>query len=290
MSHLPSLTALRAFEAAARYENFREAAEELNVTHGAVAQQIRGLEADLKTPLFQRLTRGVKLTPEGRAYAADIRQGLHTLKDATNKVLGKAEKTALVLSVTPSFASCWLLPRLPGFSDLSKVDLQVSASEATSDVVGGEADLAIRQSPPPYAKGITHKLLFPGDNVIVGLPNLIRGIVTVEDLCDSNLLHDGHAGWAGYFARNLGVVPDKVENGLRFNQAAMCIRMACGGEGIALVPKILVQKELADGTLVEFSGPAPDAGSGFYLVWSEKHGCRRDVSRVCDWLLQQADA
>ncbi len=290
MVQIPSLAALRAFEAAARHENFRLAAEELFVTHGAVAQQIRGLEADLKTALFKRLSRGVQLTEAGETYAKEIRSALRILRDATGAIAADSGKTSITLSVTPSFASCWLLPRLGRFSDGSGIELQVSASEDMADLLSGDADLAVRQSPPPFGKGADHKLLLTGANVIVGQPDLMQTMATVDDLAQANLLHDGHGGWPKYFARHLGEIPTFVEKGLRFNQAAMCIRLACDGDGLALVPEVLVRREIENGALKVFAGPAPDPGSGFYLVWPIKHSRRRDVSRVCDWLLREADA
>ncbi|MGB0900890.1 LysR substrate-binding domain-containing protein [Halocynthiibacter sp.] len=287
MPFIPSIAALRAFEAAARHENFRKAAEELHITHGAVAQQIRGLEADLKTHLFQRLTRGVRLTPSGKEYAERVLEGLTILRDATDDVMGKAQNTPLILTATPSFANCWLLPRLARFSEHSTINLQVSASETVVNLLAGEADLAIRQSPPPYGRGIAHQNLLSGRNVIVGAPNWMRGKKIVEDLMDTDLLHDGHGGWPGYFQQHLGELPAGAGDGLRFNQAAMCIRLACDGKGVALVPEALVQNEISEGRLEVFEGPQPQDGAGFYLVWPEKHGRRRDVSRVCDWLVTE---
>ncbi|RVB52180.1 LysR family transcriptional regulator, partial [Mesorhizobium sp. M7A.F.Ca.CA.004.06.1.1] len=105
---LPPLNALRAFEASARHLNFRIAAEELNVTQGAVAQHIRGLEADLGTKLFERLPRGLALTDEGRAYVPNIRRAFDLISEAT--LLLRPEPARLTISVTPSFATKWLIP------------------------------------------------------------------------------------------------------------------------------------------------------------------------------------
>lgn len=290
MAYLPSLSALRAFEAAARHENFRIAAEELHLTQGAVAQQIRGLEADLKVDLFKRLPRGVALTEAGQTYAVKVRAGLQMLQEATDDLIPGQRNSELILSTTPSFASCWLLPRLSGFPGKDRIALQVRASEAIVDLLTGEADLAIRHAPPPYAKGLKYRLLSEGKNVIVGRPDLIAGMQHLKDLISAGLLHDGHAGWSGYFRQYAADLSGDVEKGMRFNQAAMCIRLACNGDGVALVPEVLVEQEIRDGALAVFNGPAPEKGSDFYLVWSEKHGRRRDVSRVCDWLLREAES
>jgi LysR family transcriptional regulator, glycine cleavage system transcriptional activator len=110
---LPPLNALRAFEASARHLNFRVAAEELGVTQGAVAQHVRGLEADVGVKLFERLPRSLALTPTGRGYAAQLRRAFELITDATATL--RPEPQRLTISVTPTFASKWLIPRLPHF-------------------------------------------------------------------------------------------------------------------------------------------------------------------------------
>ena len=111
---LPPLNALRAFEASARHLNFRLAAEELGVTQGAVAQHVRGLEADLGIKLFDRLPRTLALTGVGRSYAAQLRRAFDLLTQATATL--RPEPLRLTISVSPTFASKWLIPRLPDFT------------------------------------------------------------------------------------------------------------------------------------------------------------------------------
>src|SRR6476660_2452633 len=108
---LPPLNALRAFEVAARHLNFRLAAEELGVTQGAVAQQVRGLETVLGLKLFERHARSLALTEAGRSYVGNICRAFELISDATDAL--KPEPRHVTISVTPSFASHWLIPRLP---------------------------------------------------------------------------------------------------------------------------------------------------------------------------------
>jgi LysR family glycine cleavage system transcriptional activator len=110
---LPALNALRAFEVAARHLNFRLAAEELGVTQGAVAQHVRALEAQLGLQLFDRNPRSLSLTPAGRGYVGHIRRAFEIISDATARL--RPEPRHLTISVTPTFATRWLLPRLPAF-------------------------------------------------------------------------------------------------------------------------------------------------------------------------------
>ena len=113
-AQLPSLNAIRAFEAASRHLNFRLAAEELGVTQGAVAQHVRGLEDSLGVRLFDRLPRTLALTEQGRAYAGTVRRAFELIVEATASV--RPQPLRLQISVTPTFAAKWLLPRLPDFA------------------------------------------------------------------------------------------------------------------------------------------------------------------------------
>src|SRR5580700_3554040 len=129
---LPPLNALRAFEASARHLNFRLAAEELGVTQGAVAQHVRGLEADLAIKLFDRLPRTLALTGPGRSYAAQLRRAFDLMMQATAAL--RPEPLRLTISVSPTFASKWLIPRLPDFTTAHpEIELQILASESLSN-------------------------------------------------------------------------------------------------------------------------------------------------------------
>src|SRR5690606_9548735 len=129
LDSLPPLKSLRAFEAAARHLSFRLAAEELHVTQAAVAQQVRGLEAWLGVQLFKRLPRRLALTDRGLSYSHDVRQALERIALATTAVRLPAPNS-VTLSVTPTFASKWLMPRLSAFVDAHPgIDLRVQASE-----------------------------------------------------------------------------------------------------------------------------------------------------------------
>ena len=148
---LPNLNSLRMFDAAARHLNFRLAADELHLSQGAVAQQVRRLEADLGHKLFQRHARGLSLTDTGRSYHQPVRQALALIEDATN-TLAPAEQR-VTLSVPPSFASKWLVPRLPEFEAAHPgIELRVLAEEALSNFKRDGIDLAIRLA--PLRKGI----------------------------------------------------------------------------------------------------------------------------------------
>src|SRR5437773_8553538 len=113
--HLPSLLALRAFEAAARHLSFTDAAAELNVTQGAISRHVKTLETQLRVPLFRRLPRALELTPEGASYYPALREALDTMEHATRRVFSRRHEQVLTLSVLPTFAMSWMIPRLSSF-------------------------------------------------------------------------------------------------------------------------------------------------------------------------------
>ena len=147
---LPNLNTLRMFDAAARHLTFADAAAELHLTQGAVAQQVRKLEADLGLALFRRHARGLSLTDAGRSYSSPVRQALALIEEATATL--RPATTKITLSVTPSLAAKWLVPRLSRFArEHPQIALNIRADETLADLRSDGVDLAIRQTAPPFA-------------------------------------------------------------------------------------------------------------------------------------------
>ena len=220
MSRLPPLKALRAFEAAGRHLNFRLAAEEIGVTHGAVAQQVRGLEAALNVKLFDRLPRGLALTEEGRKYLAPVQRAFQLIADATDDL--RPQKAVLTVSVTPSFASKWLVPRLGQFTDSNPdVDVQVVASQGLANFQSDGVDIAIRQGRPPFGPGLTAELLYPFEFYAVCSPILQGGnhpIRKPEDIVHHVLLHDAHGLWPVFLEKACSGRPMAISRTVKFSQ------------------------------------------------------------------------
>lgn len=171
-SRLPPLNALRAFEVSARHLNFRAAADEIGVTQGAVAQQVRHLEDVLGLKLFERLPRGLALTHDGAAYFSDVQRALHAIADATDKLVKR--RAALTISTTPSFASKWLIPRLAQFTDAHPdYDVRVIADPQIATFRHDGVDLAIRYGKPPFGKHLATHALFPLDVYAVCSPSVL---------------------------------------------------------------------------------------------------------------------
>src|ERR1700687_1586543 len=142
---LPPMQALRAFEAAARMRSLTRAAESLHLTHGAISHQIKSLEADFGVRLVERAGRGIRLTDEGERFATRVRAVLSDLGDAVREVTERANPRQLRVSVIPSFAARWLLPRIGRFfAAHPDIDLDVSSNMTNVDFQGGAADVATR--------------------------------------------------------------------------------------------------------------------------------------------------
>lgn len=149
--HLPPLNALKAFEAAARHLSVKMAADELCVTPGAVSQMLKSLETHLGVKLFERVTRGIYLTDAGRDYLPAVRNAFRQIAEASRRVMASNDSGMLTVSVTPFFASAWLLPRMHSFQEISpEIDLQIVASSTLADFSRGSVDVAVRHGDGRY--------------------------------------------------------------------------------------------------------------------------------------------
>ncbi|KAF1038704.1 MAG: Glycine cleavage system transcriptional activator [Burkholderia lata] len=285
-SRLPPLNALRAFEVSARHLNFRAAADEIGVTQGAVAQQVRHLEDVLGLKLFERLPRGLALTHDGAAYFSDVQRALHAIADATDKLVKR--RAALTISTTPSFASKWLIPRLAQFTDAHPdYDVRVIADSQMATFRHDGVDLAIRYGKPPFGKHLATHALFPLDVCAVCSPALLAAPASPRALAGHVLLHDAHDLWPEFLA----ALPEPVDldphKGLRFNQTSLAIDAAVAGQGIALATDPLVERDIAAGRLCKPFDFAFPLSVGFYLVYPAE---RRDDDAIVvmrEWMAAQ---
>lgn len=288
----PSLNALRVFEVVSRHASFRLGAEELGVTQAAVAQQIRGLEASLGIKLFERLPRGLALTDAGRTYVASIRKAFELIDEATRAL--RPEPTHLTISVTPSLASRWLIPRLSHFTEAHPgIDLRVLATERLSHFHNDGVDIAVRYGRPPFGPGLNAELLFDQRIVAVGSPALLDNLgmpQRVDDLRDYMLLHDAHNLWPQFIAQAfdqpLAIPPKNV----RFNQTSLAIEAAIAGQGLALASHFFVQDDIRAGRLKCITAHELGMDTGFYLVWPRKSRQPTAQAVVRQWLMAQAGA
>ena len=175
MRQLPPLNALRAFEAAARHMSFSKAAEELNVTPAAISQQIRALEDIVGVKLFRRLTRALLLTDAGRAALPAMTEGLDLLAEGYQDMRRQEEAGVLTISVAPSLAAKWLVPRLEGFRALHpQFDIRIDATDRLADFERGDVDVALRYGDGKY-DGMDVRCLMSELSTPVCSPALLEG-------------------------------------------------------------------------------------------------------------------
>lgn len=286
---LPSLNGLKAFEVSARHHSFRLAAEELGVTQGAVAQQVRGLEAELGVKLFERMPRSLVLTGEGRGYFADIRRAFEIIAQATGDL--KPQPVRLTISTTPTFASKWLIPRLPDFTARHPdLDLHILATERMSGFQADGVDLAVRYGRPPFGPGLATELLFEQEIIAVCSPVLLlerKPPTTSEELAGYVLLHDAHNSWPEFIDRHFGGAAQAPYKGISFNQTSHAIEAAIAGQGIVLANRDFVARDLAEGRLIQIVEGSLSGPSDFYMVWP-RYRKSAALETVIAWLGEEA--
>ncbi len=289
MSTLPSLNALHAFDHAGRFLNFRAAADAMGVTQGAVAQHIRQLESDLGVQLFRRQPKGLLFTAEGRSYHARISAAFAELKSATDML--KPEPGKVLVSVTPTFAAKWLIPNLPSFSaQHPKIDLRILATEALSSFHRDGIDLAIRQGTPPFGAALTADQLFRQEVIAVASPALLQRHTLGEqkpDLTALPRIFDAHDLWPE-FLRQIGM-PNTDGHGLRLSQTALAVDAALAGQGVALVSRFLVERDLQRGDLVQVTDHTLTGTQDFYLLSERRSRSDPAIQAVRGWLLSKAE-
>ncbi|WP_311946854.1 LysR substrate-binding domain-containing protein [Halomonas piscis] len=280
---LPPLNALRAFEVSGRRLNFRAAAEELGVTQGAVAQQVRALEEHLGQTLFQRLPRGLALTSQGATYLMDVTRAFDTLGDATGRLLERP--TTVTISVTPTFAAKLLIPRLAELNAaLPGVELRTVATETLSDFDRDQVDIAVRLARPPFPSGLQAKLLFHQELIAVASPHLTKDLplpLSAERLRQLPLLHDAHDHWP-LFLRTGGRLSGAV-----FSQTTLALDAALAGQGVALACRAFVAGDLETGRLVQVTDKTMTKGPSYFLVRKRSPPLFDSTDAVWEWCLSR---
>ncbi|WP_243613853.1 LysR substrate-binding domain-containing protein [Shimia aestuarii] len=284
MTELPPLNSLRAFDAAGRRLSFRSAADELGVTQGAVAQQVRQLEAHLDVVLFERVPKGLAFTPVGRSYHNRIAGVFADLRAATAEL--KPEPNKVLISVTPTFAAKWLIPNLPGFTAAHPdIDLRILATEKVSSFHSDGIDLAVRQGSPPFGASLDAMLIFKQSLIAVAAPKFTKKGDTLLDpdkLARMPKVHDTHDQWPSYLSY-LGVQEQSPRH-LRLSQTSLAVDAAIAGQGLALVSRFLVAHDLEAGRLVEVGAAWDEDGSDFYVLMPRADKNNASAVNVVAWL------
>ncbi len=306
MRRLPSLDTLRAFESAARHLNFTKAANELHVTQSALSQRIGALEAELGFPLFLRRGRQIDLTPRGAAIAQAMGRAMAEITRAFVGLEESEGARTLVISVLPSFATRWLMPRLMGFQSAHpSLEVQVNAEGRLIDLTASEADLALRFGTGRYPG---HHVDFVMDDYVVPVaqPALLaahkanvagktpfdaEALARLPLIFDSAVERDASGtDWRSWF-ENAGVANPPRPTGLRFSQADLMLQAAAQGQGVALARYSLVHDDLASRRLVPVLKDAMlRARYDYYLVCLPEKAERPAVAAFRAWLHAEARA
>ena len=287
---LPPLNGLKAFEAAARRESFTRAAEELNVTQGAVSHQVKALEDTLGLKLFHRERQRLILTEAGRDYLAVVRDALDRIAVGTKRLLQRQEGGVLTVSTSPDFAAKWLVNRLSRFADKHpEVDLRVSATTHYVDFAREDVDIAIRHGdgnwPGLHVERLYSERLFP-----VCSPNLVAGrnrITKAAHLLKFPLLRlEDAKNWTRLF--EAAGVKASVGPGPVLNRASMLIDAAIDGQGIALARTALAAWDLINGRLVRPIEVSLRMTNTYWIACPKAASNVPKIATFRDWVLAEA--
>ncbi|MEX7638692.1 LysR substrate-binding domain-containing protein [Serratia marcescens] len=289
MSERLPLHVLPTFVIAARLENLRATAQQVHLTHGAVSQQIQLLEQSVGYPLFERRGRGVRLNAAGKEMLAAVEPALQALQQGVARARRAAASQTLRISVLPSFAHYWLLPRLPAFHEAcADIALDIDASLTLQDLSQRGFDAAIRIGNGQWA-GLQAQRIASGDVLPVASPDMaLQWGTAFENGGDVPLLEHDVSPWRAWFNTQGRSLCGRQQ--ALFNDAGLLIRAAEQGFGIALAKKLLVQDAIAAGRLVALAAPCRLSDDDVYLVWPQTAGLTPAVLRLLQWLQQQLAA
>ena len=292
--HLPSLAALRVFEAAGRYLSFTDAAAELCVTTSAVSRQVRALEEELGRKLFERQPRGLALTREGAAYLAEVGEALRRLEDASRALRGDRSRRRLRLSVLASFAGNWLVPRLPAFERAHPgIDVAMEATTRYADFARDPVDVAIRFGTGPW-EGLHAEALFPLEFYPACRPDRIEGdppLRRPEDLARHTWLEEIHVprAWP-LWLEAAGVVDLQPVRRLVYDHAQLMIDAAMAGQGVALTSDVIAERALREGRLARPFALAVASPWTYHLVMRPEDREAPAVRVFRDWIVGEMRA
>jgi LysR family glycine cleavage system transcriptional activator len=297
-SPLPPLSALRAFEAAARHMSFSKAADELHVTPAAISHQIHALEQDLGVMLFRRLNRSIELTPSAQVLLPGLTEAFAGIQSSVARLRVHNDTGTLTVTASPSFAAKWLVLRLHRFQEkCPEVEVRISATDALVDLGKGDYDIAIRYGAGRYP-GLDIELLAKNEVFPACSPQLLANgppLRTPEDLPAHALIHDQAierdplAPTWSMWLKAAGVEDVVTATGLSFNNMHLALDAAIAGHGVVLAQSTIAAADIAAGRLVRlFTLALPDPFA-YYIVTAPGAIERPKVRAFRNWLRCEAD-
>ncbi len=289
---LPPLTALRAFDAAARHMSFSAAADELNVTPAALSYQIKNLEEHLGAPLFRRFNRAVELTEAGRTLKPGVASAFTELQQSWSTLRRSLDHSSLTVTAGPGFTSKWLAPRLFRFAQANPdIDLRFSAALRMMDFTRDEVDCAIRFGLGDD-EGMFSQDIFTDWMTPMLHPSLARDNMQPADLIDMPLIHDESPGfvdpkpcWQAWFWVN-GINHNDT-HGLRFSQGDHAIDLAQEAGGVVLGRASMAERALKDGRLIAPFPIALRTKAHYRFVCPQGHETRPNIARFLAWIMDE---
>lgn len=280
---IPSLSALRAFHVMAHHGSYSAAARELNVTHAAIAQHVRSLEAELAQTLVRREGRGMALTATGRALAEALQTGFTSISDGVSKAKTAGMEQPLKIALTPSFAENWLMPRLGDFwKKHPDIQLALVPGFELVDLDRDGFDLAIR-----YGRGdwdrVESESLVISEKIVVATPELAcdKPCGDIRQLAHLPWLFSNNFGETSAFLREQGLCLDDIEIS-EFATNSMVLAATRAGYGLSVQGKALIEQDLEDGRLVcLFQAAKTDLGY-YILTRTGRHSPKLD--KLMTWL------
>lgn len=290
-----SLDLLRSFEAAARLRSFTAAAFELGTTQPAVSQQIKRLEEQLVTRLFDRIYRGIELTEAGEVLFSHVQTGLQSIESGLVAITDQRQHEVLQVATDFAFASYWLMPRLHRFHKLNPdVDVSLVTSERTHSMLRPDIDVAVLFGDGRFKQGESH-WLFSEEVFPVCSPQLTAGRTLPlpnDVLREFPLLHlraesnNNWFDWGGVF-RALDIPQSPAPGQLRFDNYTLLIQAAIGGQGVAIGWRHLVDELLEQGLLCRPIAASAISGYGYYVVLPQRKRRVQIVQQFVDWLASE---
>lgn len=290
MARLPNFSALRAFEAAARHQNFSRAADELHLTHGAISHQVRALEDDLGVKLFVRNGRHVQLNAEGARLAQVLESAFAQIAAAADQLRPGGARQRLTVSSIPSFAARWLAPRLNRFIALHPdIEVVLQASGQLQDLARDGVDVGIRFGRGDYPGLLSQRLMGDVYYPVVS-PQYRQGRLPASPaaLAEAALLRSEEP-WLPWF-RAAGLDWPEPAGGVSFQDQSMLIRSAVDGNGVALVRHAVVAQEIAAGELVRLFDVEVASAAEYYFVCPPEAARRAPVKAFRSWMLAEVAA
>ena len=289
---VPSLSTLQAFEAAARHESFSKAALELSQTHGAVCKKVNELEAQLGIALFERVRQRLVLSPAGAEYARRIRVHLDQIRRDTQELVSQRNEVQIQLAVGVTFASQWLIPRLADFHAANPdLRLHIMGRDQPTFFDNFSFDAAIYFSQRPWPAMPGHKLLSDGEILAVAAPVLAGGGLSLAQIAALPWIYsrDLPRAWLSWSETAAARPVEHAAENRHFEMFIMAISATLAGLGVALLPRILIERELRAGTLVQVHPHTlANPETLYYAFPAQKRGWE-PLSRFERWLLAVMD-